>query len=240
MLLIFELNLGAAGILMLVAAARGSTAGMDLPAQALMRLFPALLCVGFAAWLVFRLRCLGLAKSRLWGQIGAICLTFVALGFGTAVGRLGMVTMTATFREHFDRLLADPVTREAGLTSHLSFLWIGLVFGLTFFLRVGTRRFQTESSRDALHEQLNEIGQRVMGNWSEQLVARIDELVAAGKRRNAVQLYEQETGCTFNEASLTIADWEDHRLRLQIDLLRDSLTDDGSRDTRPATPATSV
>lgn len=223
MMLVFELILGASGVLMLLAAVRGNTAGMDIPAQALMRLFPVLLCVSFAAWLVFRLRCLGQAQNRDWGQVGAVCLTFVALGFGTAVGRLGMVTMTAPFRSSLDRLLADPLTREAGMTSYFSFLWIGLVFGITFFLRVGTRRFQVETSQEALHAQLNEIGQRVVGDWSEQLVARIDQLVAQGKRREAIQLYEQEARCNFNEASLTIADWDAHRLRLQIDLLRDSL-----------------
>ncbi|MHC4880102.1 MAG: hypothetical protein ACYTGL_26935 [Planctomycetota bacterium] len=229
LILVFELNLGAAGLLMLVAAVRGNPSGIDIPAQALMRIFPALLCVGFAAWLVFRLRCLGQATSRRWGQLGAVCLTFVALGFGTAVGRLGIVTMTTQFRSHLDLLLSDPMTHEAGLTSHLSFLWIGLVFGLTFFLRVGTRRFQTQTSRDALHMQLNEIGQHVLGNWSEQLVARIDSLVADGRRHDAIQLYQHETKCSLNEASITIADWEDHRLRLQIDVLRETLTTENGR-----------
>ena len=223
LLLVLELSLGTTGVLMLVAATKGNAAGMDLPAHLLMRLLPVILCVGFAAWLVFRLRCLGQAQSRLWGKVGAVCLTFVALGFGSAVGRLSMVTMSATYRDFFDQLMADPVTREAAQMSYFSFLWIGLVFGLTFFLRVGTRQFQTKSSPDALHSQLDEIGRSVVGNWSEQLVARIDSLLGEGKRHAAIRVYEQESGCSFDEASLTIADWDTHRLRLQIDLLRDSL-----------------
>ncbi len=223
LLLVLEMTLGASGVLMLIAAMKGNAAGMDLPAHALMRLLPVMLCVGFAAWLVFRLRCLGLAQSRHCGQVGAVCLTFVAVGFGSAVGRLGMVTMSAPFRDFLDQLLADPVTREAAEMSYFSFLWIGLVFGILFFLRVGTRQFEAATSHEALHADLNAIGQHVVANWSEHLVARIDQLVLDGKRQTAIRLYEQETGCDFNEASLTIADWDAHRLRLQIDLLRDSL-----------------
>jgi len=208
---------------MLIAALRGNPAGMDLPAHAMIRLLPVILCVGFAAWLVFRLKCLGQASNRRWGQIGAVCLTFVALGFGSAVGRLGMVTMSAPFRDAFDQLLADPIARKAAETSSFSFLWIGLVFGITFFLRVGTRRFQTKSSPDALHAQLDEIGRSVVSDWPERLVARIDRLLDEGRRHDAIRIYQQESGCDFDEASLTIADWDAHRLRLQIDLLRHSL-----------------
>lgn len=231
--LVFELILGASGVLMLVAAINGNPAGMDIPAQALMRLLPVLLCVSFAGWLVFRLRCLGQSESRFWGQFGAVCLTLVALGFGSAVGRLGMVTMTAQFREHFAQLLADPLTREAGTMSYFSFLWIGLVFGITFMLRVGTRRFQAEANSDALHAGLDRIGRRVIGNWSEMPVTRIDHLLDCGQRREAVDLYQKETGCSFNEASLTIADWDAHRLRLQIDLLQQSLTGTSSEQRLP-------
>ncbi len=235
LLLFFEMSLGTTGVLMLIAAVRGNPAGMDLPAHAMIRLLPVVMCVGFAAWLVFRLKCLGQAQSRRWGQVGAVCLTFVALGFGGAVGRLGMVTMSAPFRGAFDQLLADPVTREAAETSYFSFLWIGLVFGITFFLRVGTRRFQTKSSSEALHAQLDEIGRSVVSDWSEQLVTRIDRLLTEGKRHEAVRIYGQETGCDLDEASLTIADWDAHRLRLQIDLLRASLiSNDAQSNVQPA------
>lgn len=235
LLLVLEPSLGTTGVLMLVAALKGNPSGMDLPAHVLMRLLPVVMCVGFAAWLVFRLKCLGQAENRRWGQVGAVCLTLVALGFGSAVGRLGMVTMSAPFRDTFDQLLADPVTRDAAQTSYFSFLWIGLVFGITFFLRVGTRRFQTKSSPEALHAQLDEIGRNVVRDWSAGLVTRIDRLLTDGKRHEAIQVYEQETGCSLDEASLTIADWDAHRLRLQIDLLQQSLA--GSETPRSVQPA---
>lgn len=218
--LVFELNIGAAGLLMIASVFRGNSQGLMLPAQAMSGMLPAVMCVGFACWLVYRLRCVGYAKSRAWGLLAASCLSIVAVGFGAAVGKLNVVYLLADYGAFIDATMSAPVTREAGQTSLLAFVSIGLVFSAAFVFGVGKRRGHQSGNRDALHAQLCELGETVVTDWSEQLVSRMDALVGERRNSEAIRIYREETGCSLDEATCLVADWPEQRLRLDIELLR--------------------
>lgn len=223
-LLIFELNLGIAGLVMVASAISGSATRLYLPATVMASMFPVLLTVGFAAWLVHRHRCLSRARHRGWGMLGATCLSFVALGFGAAVGKLNATFFSATYQNGLNAAIDDPMLKQAGLTSLLAFLGIGFVFAITFIRRAGRGPWDDAGSVEALHVQLNQLGERVVADWSEQLVSRIDVLVNQGAEREAVIAYQAATGCRMEDASVVIADWPEHRVRLEIELLTKQLT----------------
>jgi hypothetical protein len=219
LLLVLEINLGFAGLAMIAAAFSGQSSQLYAPARTMIGMLPALFCVGFASWLVYRLRCVRLAKNRAAGLAGATCLGIVALSFGAAVGKLSMVCMTDGFRDAVNYSINSPLQKEAGLMSFLAFIGIGLVFGATFVLRVGKSEDITPVSKESLRDQINELGQRVVGDWSEQLVCRMDALVADGDVLAAIGIYRRETSCTAEEASRIVDDWPEQRLRLQLEFL---------------------
>ena len=217
-LLIFELNLGIAGLVMVASALSGSAVRLYLPATVMAGMFPVLLTVGFAAWLVHRQRCLSRAQHRGWALVGATCLGFVALGFGAAVGKLNMTFFSESYQAGLNAAIADPVLKRAGLNSLLAFLAIGLVFAVTFIRRAGRGPWDDATSVEKLHVQLRQLGERVVANWSEQLVSRIDVLVNQGAQREAVAAYRAAIGCSLEDASDVISDWPEHRVRLEIEL----------------------
>ena len=217
--LLFELLVGSAGLMMIVSALRGNATGLDLPALALSGLLPGILVVGYSSWLVYRLRCVGRARSRFWGLVGAACLGVTAIGFGAAVGKLSLVFMSPYYSHTVEAIVSDPLQREAGLSTLLAFMGIGFVFGVTFVMRAGKRVWQDGGSSESLHRQVSAIGETVVSDWREQLVSQIDVLVEAGRSQEAIRLYVQRTGCSLDEASCTIADWSAQRLRLELEVL---------------------
>ena len=232
LLLGLEINLGFAGLVMITAALTGQSHQLYAPARTMTGMLPALFCVGFASWLVYRLRCVRQAKNRVAGLAGAMCLGIVALSFGAAVGKLSMVCMTEGFREAVNFSINSPLQKQAGLMSFLAFIGIGLVFGATFVLRAGKGGDVENVSSETLHEQIGEIGQRFVGDWSEQLVSRMDSFMTAGNALAAIGVYRHETGCTAEEASRVVDDWPEQRLRLQLELLTSRLqTPAGMRDS---------
>jgi hypothetical protein len=151
-----------------------------------------------------------------------------------------MVCMTDGFREAVNYSISSPLQKQAaGLTSFLAFIGIGLVFGATFILRAGKGNDVKIASSEALREQIGEIGQQFVGDWSEQLVSRMNSLVSAGDSLAAIGIYRQETGCTAEEASRVVDDWPEHRLRLQLELLTSRLQSSGG-STASATVAAPV
>jgi hypothetical protein len=240
LLLVLELNLGFAGLAMIAASLSGGSSELYASARTMTGMLPALFCVGFASWLVYRLRCVQRTKNRASGLAGAMCLGIVALSFGAAVGKLSMVCMTDGFREAVNYSISSPLQKQAaGLTSFLAFIGIGLVFGATFILRAGKGNDVKIASSEALREQIGEIGQQFVGDWSEQLVSRMNSLVSAGDSLAAIGIYRQETGCTAEEASRVVDDWPEHRLRLQLELLTSRLQSSGG-STASATVAAPV
>lgn len=232
LLLILEINLGFAGLTMIVAAFSGQSSELYAPARTMTGMLPALFCVGFASWLVYRLRCIRKAENRAAGLAGAMCLGVVALSFGAAVGKLSMVCMTDGFREAVNYSINSPLQKQAGLMSFLAFIGIGLVFGATFVLRAGKDDDVKGVSNESLHEQIGEIGQRVVRNWSGQLVSRMDALIANGDLVAAIGIFRQETSCTADEASRVVDDWPEQRLRLQLELLTTQLRNSGDTTVR--------
>ena len=223
LLLILEMNLGFAGLVMFVAALSGRSGDLYAPARAMVGMLPALFCVGFASWLVYRLRCIRRAQNRNAGLAGAVCLGIVAVSFGAAVGKLSMFFVTDGFRQAVEYSINSPLQKQAGLASQLAFIGIGLVFGVTFLLRAGKGDESQAVSNETLHAQIREIGRRVFVNWSEQLVSRIDSLVEAGDSAAAIALYRSETNGDAAEALRVINDWPEQRLRLQLELLTNQL-----------------
>ena len=221
--LLFELLVGSAGLMMLFGAVRGNANGIDLPALAVSGMLPAILVVGFSSWLVYHLRCIGRAKSRVCGLVGAAFLGVTAIGFGAAVGKLSLVFMSPFFSRTVEAIITDPVHRRAGLPTLLAFMSIGFVFGVTFILRCGRRVWHEGGTSESLHHQVAAIGEHVVPDWSEQLVSRVNVLVESRNTREAIQLYCDATGCSFEEASCTIADWPAQRLRLELQILSDQL-----------------
>ncbi len=220
LLLVFELNMGLAGLVMVYSAFAGPAAKLYLPALVMVSLMPGIMTVCFAGWLVYRHHCLARAKSRTSGLIGATLLGFVAIGFGAAVGKLVTTFYSDVFLAGVNAAISDPELKRAGLGSLLAFLSIGCVFAVTFILRAGRSQWRTnETSLDELHAKLHELGSRVVANWSEQLVPRIDALLDADQQAEAISLYREATGCGLDEASYAIADWPEQRLRLEVELL---------------------
>ena len=228
LLLILELNLGFAGLVMIAASLNGQSSQLYASARAMTGMLPALFCVGFASWLVYRLRCIRQAKNRVAGLVGALCLGIVALSFGAAVGKLSMVCMTDGFKDAVNYSINSPLQKQAGLVSFLAFIGIGLAFGATFVLRAGKGNDVGTVSSESLHEQIVELGQQVVGDWSAQLVARMDEFIASGDAESAIGIYRQETSCSAAEASRVIDDWPEQRLRLQLELLKNRLQNSGN------------
>ena len=231
-LLIFELNLGIAGLVMVASALSGSAARLYLPATVMAGMFPVLLTVGFAAWLVHRHRCLSRARHRGWALFGATCMGFVALGFGAAVGKLNMTFFSDAYQDGLNAAIADPVLKRAGLNSLLAFIGIGLVFAVTFIRRAGRGPWDDAHSVQKLHVQLSQLGQSVVANWSEQLVSRIDVLMNQGAESEAIAAYRAAVGCSLQEASAVISDWPEQRVRLEIELLTQQLK---TTQTQPTT-----
>ena len=140
--------------------------------------------------------------------------------------------MTDGFREAVNYSINSPLQKQAGLMSFLAVIGIGLVFGATFVLRAGKGDDVQGVSNESLHEQIGEIGQRVVRNWPEQLVSRMDVLIANGDLVAAIGIFRQETSCTADEASRVVDDWPEQRLRLQLELLTTQLRNSGDATVR--------
>lgn len=223
LLLVFELNMAAAGLLML-SSAMGLTRGwLYRPAEALAGMLPAVLTVGFAAWLVHRLRCVSQARDRAWGLVAAVCLGVVAISFGAGAGKLAIVCLTDAHYQATRGVIHDPLIKYASLTGLTSFSLIGLVFAVTFVLRAGRATWRAEQTRELLHERLNRLGEHVVDNWEQQLVPRIDSLLKREAIEDAIRLYRAEFDCSRDEASDVIADWPEQRLRLELEVLSQNL-----------------
>jgi hypothetical protein len=225
--LILKINLGLAGLVMVAASLSGQSSELYAPARTLISMLPAVMCVGFASWVVYRLRCVRQAQNRVAGFVGAMCLGVVALSFGAAVGKLSMVCMTDGFRGAVEFAISSPLQKQAGLNSFLTFIEIGLVFGATFVLRAGKGEHAKTVSNETLRAKIGEIGQRVFRNWSRGLTCW--SLTAT------VKLYCQESGCATEDASRVIDDWPEQRLRLQLELLTNQLP--SSADSVATQPA---
>jgi hypothetical protein len=223
LLLVFELNMAAAGLLM-VSSAMGLTNGwLYRPAEALAGMLPAFLVVGFAAWVVYRLRCVGQAQDKGWGLIAAVCLGLVAISFGAGVGKLAMVCMTTAHHQVIRNVIHDPLMQHATFSGVTAFLMIGGVFAVTFILRAGRATWRGKRSQHFLHERLSRLGEQVVDNWEQQLVPRIDRLLEQDATGQAIRLYQSERQCSRDEAVDVIGDWAEQRLRLELELLSDNL-----------------
>ena len=234
LLLVFELNMAAAGLLM-VSSAMGLTNGwLYRPAEALAGMLPAFLVVGFAAWLVYRLRCVGQAQDRRWGLVAALCLGLVAISFGAGVGKLALVCLTTAHHQVIHNLIHDPLTQHATFSGLAAFLMIGGVFALTFILRAGRATWRVKQSQHFLHERLSRLGEQVVDNWEQQLVPRIDRLLEQEATQQAIRLYQSELQCSLDEAVDVIDDWAEQRLRLVLELLSDNLQASGAAAPGPA------
>jgi hypothetical protein len=163
LLLALEINLGFAGLVMIAASLSGQSSQLYASARTMTGMLPALFCVGFASWLIYRLRCIRQAKNRAAGLAGAMCLGVVALSFGAAVGKLSMVCMTDGFQQAVNDSISSPLQKQAGLMSFLAFIGIGLVFGATFVLRAGKSDDVKGVSTESLHEQIGDIFGALIG-----------------------------------------------------------------------------
>lgn len=228
LLLVFELNLFVAGVVMINAALTGSNTALYIPAQSLLAMLPALMTVGFGIWLVYRLRCLRKAENRRWALAGAWCLGIVALSFGTAVGKLNTVHMSDTFQSAVAGAIHSPLLKQAGLSSLLAFMSIGFIFSITFLFKAAKGPFAMKDTAEQLQAQLGQLSEKIVQDWPESLVAKIDEILKKGEVQQAITFYVANTGCTHDEASIIIADWPEQRLMLQIELLNNSLAEDAN------------
>lgn len=223
LLLVFELNMAAAGLLMLSSAMGLTTGWLYRPAEALAGMLPAIVTVGFAAWLVHRLRCVSEAPDRRWGLVAAVCLGIVAISFGAGAGKLAILCLTDAHQQVVRQLIHDPLTKYASLSGLTAFSLIGLVFAATFVLRAGKVTWRANQSRELLHERLSRLGEHVVENWAQQLVPRIDARLEQGAIEDAIRLYQAEFQCSRDEASDVIADWPEQRLRLELEVLSQNL-----------------
>ncbi len=228
LVLVFELNLFAAGLMMVYAAVTGSSQALYIPAEALAGMLPALMTVGFSIWLVYRLRCIRQAESRRWALAGAWCLGIVALSFGAAVGKLNMLQMSEPLQTALASAIQDPILKRAGLSSLLAFMSIGFIFGVTFVYKAAKGPFVAKDTSEKLHTQLTQLSQQIVGDWSETLVARIDAFLEAGQIDQAIDLYQQKTAASEDAASIVIADWPEQRLMLQVELLNSAMAENAA------------
>lgn len=236
LLLVFELNLFAAGLMMVYAAVAGSSQALYIPAEALAGMLPAILTVGFAIWLVYRLRCIRQAESRKWALAGAWCLGIVALSFGAGVGKLNMLYMSQPIQTAFSSAIQDPILKRAGLSSLLAFMSIGFIFGVTFVYKAARGPFVSKNTSEKLHTQLTQLSQQIVGDWSDSLVARIDSLIEDGEIDKAIDVYKEKIGASEDAASIVIADWPEQRLMLQVELLNSAVADSPKQTVPQAAP----
>ncbi|MFP6763760.1 MAG: hypothetical protein VB858_09080 [Planctomycetaceae bacterium] len=233
LLLVFELYLFVAGIVMVVSAITGSTAGLHFPADSLTVMLPGVMTVGFATWLVYRLRCLRQARARGWAMAGALCLSLVAISFGAAVGKLNMIHMSAWFQESITEMIHDPLLKRASLASHLAFLSVGTIFGLLFIAKAAKGPFTPQDRSQELHNQLSQLSQKIVRNWSESLVAKVDAFLECGEVDQAIEYYRKKTRCTEDTSAIVIADWLEQRLVLQVEQLNRTIVKDSEQRRRP-------
>lgn len=219
LLLVFELNLFVSGVLMIAAGLGLTWFNLYLPAEWLAGSLPAVMTVGFAFWLVYRLRSLREARSRGWALAGATCLAIVAMSFGAAIGKLNMIFATDTFESFVNASIHDPAFKRAGLMSMLTFTSIGFIFGITFIRRAAKGPWNVGEASNHVRDQLSRLSEQFVENWDEQLVSSIDEFLSRGQTQQAVELFQTELGVSQEEAAITISDWPEHRLRMQVDLL---------------------
>jgi len=229
LLLVFELYLFVAGIVMVISVIIGSSTGLYFPADALTVMLPGVMTVGFATWLVYRLRCLRQARARGWALVGSLCLSLVAISFGAAVGKLSMIHMSAGFHESITEMIHDPLLKRASLASQMAFLSVGTIFGLLFIARAAKGPFLPQDRSRELHEQLCQLSQKVVRNWPESVVAKVDALLECGEVDQAIQYYRKKTRCTEDASAIVIADWFEQRLVLQVEQLNRSMGTDSSR-----------
>lgn len=229
LLLVFELNLFAAGILMVYAAVTGSNTALYIPARALAGMLPAVMTVGFAMWLVYRLRCLRQAEKRSWALVGAWCLGIVALSFGAAVGKLNMIHMSEPVQATISAAINSPLLKRAGLGSLLAFMSIGFIFSITFVYEAAKGPFVPKDTSGQLHAQLSQLGQKIVHDWPESLVPKIDAFLECDEVDEAIEFYQAKTRCSEDEAAIVIADWPEQRLMLQIDLLNTTVAENAER-----------
>ena len=240
-LLIFELNLFAAGLVMIHAALWGSSSALYIPARALIAMMPAAMSVGFAFWLVYRLRCLRQAENRRWALAGATCLGIVALSFGAAVGKLNVIHMSEPFQQAVASAIDNPLLKHAGLSSLLAFMSIGLIFSITFIFKAAKGPFASKDTTEQLSIQLSRLSEKIVQGWSDSLVAKVDGFLKDGEVDKATDFYLEKTGCSEDEASIIVADWPEQRLVLQVEQLNQSLTDEaGPAETQSRRGAVST
>ncbi len=232
MLLIFELNLGVAGLAMIYSAVFGPATHLYLPAHVLAGLMPAILTVGFAAWLVYRYRCISRARHRAAGLFGALCLGIVALSFGAAIGKLNTVFFSEIHETALAEAIADPLIKRAGLMSLLTFIGIGFIFSVTFVLRAARGPWANGASHEELHARISAIGSHMVKDWTERLVPRIDRLLNEDNIQQATLAYREATGCSQEEAAAIIGDWPEQRLRLELETLSSALQCDHPTTTQ--------
>lgn len=225
-LLIFELNLFAAGLVMIHAALWGSSSALYIPSRVFIAMMPAAMSVGFAFWLVYRLRCLRQAENRRWALAGATCLGIVSLSFGAAVGKLNVIHMSEPFQLAVASAIENPLLKQAGLSSLLAFMAIGLIFSVTFIVKAAKGPFALQDTTEQLSAQLSRLSEKIVHGWSDSLVAKIDSFLKVGEVDKAIDFYLEKTGCSEDEASIIVADWPEQRLVLQIEQLNRSLTDE--------------
>ena len=195
--------------------------------------------VGFALWLVYRLRVLREARSRAWA--GAMCLAIVAMSFGAAIGKLNMIFSTVAFDSFIDAAISDQSFKRAGLVGMLTFTAIGFVVGLTFIRQAARGPFSTAESAAHVRDQLTRLSERVIHNWDEQLVSRVDALLERNECQKAVALFQAESKVSHEDAENAISDWPEYRLCLQVDLLCETLNTDVPRlDSKSAAVSSQV
>jgi len=228
LLLIFELYLFVAGIVMIVSVITGSSRGLYFPADALTVMLPGVMTVSFATWLVYRLRCLRQARAPGWALIGALCLSIVAISFGAAVGKLNMIHMSAGFQEAITEMIHDPLLKRASVASLMAFLSVGTIFGLLFIARAAKGPFSPQDRSQELHDQLCRLSQKVVRNWPETVVAKVDAFLECGEVDQAIEYYRKKTRCTEDVSAIVIADWFEQRLVLQVEQLNRSLVTDAA------------
>ena len=199
-------------------------------------MLPAILTVGFAIWLVYRLRCIRQAESRKWALAGAWCLGIVALSFGAGVGKLNMLYMSQPIQTAFSSAIQDPILKRAGLSSLLAFMSIGFIFGVTFVYKAARGPFVSKNTSEKLHTQLTQLSQQIVGDWSDSLVARIDSLIEDGEIDKAIDVYKEKIGASEDAASIVIADWPEQRLMLQVELLNSAVADSPKQTVPQAAP----
>jgi hypothetical protein len=180
-------------------------------------------------WAFYRYQTIERSKSRKAALAWSIFLALAGIGFALAVGGVSTVFSSSFSDKKLAELLKDTASASGNWYWYrLALFGIGSMLFAGLLIRKAARGpwgQPVSILNEGLDRKLNRIAERVVPNWSDHFLNRIDRLVRSGENDEAARLYRNETGVTWDEAHLKIETWPDSALECKLDAILKQLDD---------------